>query len=640
MRSIRGTGGPGSASRWLLPCLLAGLATAQGAGPAEPQAAAAPTGYRVINLGTGDLSELPVVNSKGQVSFSMQSGAGSRGYFYDGTVTTDIGTLGGPGTNAVDVNDAGQVTGRSTLPSGLEHAFVWRSGRGMIDLGVLPGAANSAASAINNRGVVVGTSEGVPSTPPHAFRWSATDGMQDLGAFTTGNTSFSSATLINDAGLIAGNSDTAAMSRDGFVWTRKSGMIDISAPGSGDAYPYAIGPKDQVAGAFIGPANAYLYHAFFWTRASGMLDLGTAGGTESFVLAMNPKLHAAGVIDFGTDRQHAMSWTRAGGMVDLGTLGGLQSRAIGINGKGQIVGSADNAGGDSRAFLWAANQGMIDLNMRLRDAPAGLKLDDALAINDSGMIVASSNAGLVLLKPDDGKPVACALGPLEAADVVKRGAPLEASVGFRGESLAGMRSLTWSWGDGSAGQAGKLSVSGAAGSASASHSYAAPGIYSVRATIVDAAGRSAAVSRKLIVYEPSGGVVAGSGSFVSPQGALRKAPGRSARASFSFLAGAGAQLQVDLPGMSFRSASLRPVAVKGAGAQFEGSGTIDGSGGYKFILSTMTGAAASPGERGRFSLKVWHLDPVTHKEVVDYDSQGTRPGVAGGALVAGRILQQ
>jgi len=623
MRLIYGKGGPGRSSLWLLPCLLAGLAPANGAGPAEPQAAAAPARYRVINLGTGDLSELPVINSKAQVSFSMQSGAGSRGYFYDGTATTDIGTLGGPGTNAVDVNDAGQVTGRSTLPSGLEHAFVWRSGGGMVDLGVLAGASASAGAAINNRGVVAGTSSGA-LTPPHAFRWSATSGIEDLGAFTAGIASFSSATLINDADLIAGNSDTAAMNRAGFVWTRASGLIDISGPGGGDAYPYAVGPKDQVAGAFSGPANGYLYHAFVWTRAGGMLDLGTAGGTESFVLAMNPGMHAAGVIDFGTDRQHAMSWTRTAGMRDLGTLGGLQSRAIDVNGKGQIVGSADNASGDSRAFLWSAEQGMIDLNTRLRDAPAGLALDDALAINDNGAIVATSNAGLLLLKPDDGSTGTCVLGPIEAADMVKVGAPLAASVSFSDGGGGAARGVTWSWGDGSAG----------AGRATASHSYAAPGIYSVRATLVDAAGRSAAVGRKVVVYEPSGGVMAGSGSFVSPQGALRKAPGRSARASFGFLSGAGAQLHFDVPGMSFRSASLKPLALKGADGQFEGSGTINGAGDYQFSLRT------TAGKGGRFGLKVWHADPVTHKEVVDYDSRGARPGVAGGTLVAGRILQE
>lgn len=623
MRLIHGTGGPARSSLWLLPCLLAGLAAANGAGPAGPQSAAAPARYRVINLGPGLLSELPVINSKGQVSFSMQSGAGSRGYFYDGTATTDIGTLGGPGTNAVDLNDAGQVTGHSTLPSGLEHAFVWRSGSGMVDLGVLPGASTSAGAAINKRGVVTGTSAG-SLTPPHAFRWSAAGGIEDLGAFTAGIASFSSATLINDADLIAGNSDTAAMNRAGFVWTRASGLIDISGPGGGDAYPYAVGPKDEVAGAFAGPANGYLFHAFVWTRAGGMLDLGTAGGTESFVLAMNPRMQAAGVIDFGTDRQHAMAWTRAGGMRDLGTFGGLQSRAIAVDGKGRIVGSADNASGDPRAFLWSADRGMIDLNTRLRDAPAGLVLDDALAINDQGAIVATSNAGLVLLKPDDGSAVTYALGPIQAADMVKVGAPLAVALGLGDAGRGGVRGLAWSWGDGSAGPGGPA----------ASHSYAAPGIYMVQATAVDAAGRSTAVSRKVIVYEPSGGVVAGSGSFVSPPGANRRAPGRSARASFSFLSGAGARLHVDLPGLSFRSASLTPVALKGADGQFEGSGTINGRGDYRFSLRT------TAGKGGRFGLKVWHVDPVTHKEVVDYDSQGARAGAAGGALVAGRIVRE
>jgi probable HAF family extracellular repeat protein len=637
--------------------LLANLAIANGAG-AGPTAttafeansqAAARTTYRVINLGAGDLSELPEINDRGQVSFSLQTGLGSRGFFYDGNATVDIGTLGGPTTNAVGLNNAGQVTGRSTIPSGFEHAFVWSAGSGLIDLGVLPGAANSAAAAINNRGVVVGTSEGVPGTPPRAFRWSAASGIEDLGAFASGLGSFSSATALNDAGVITGNSDTPALNRDAFVWTRAGGLVDISAPGSSEADPVAVGARGQVAGAVIGPANGFLYHAFLWTRASGMVDLGTAGGTESFVLAMSPEAHIAGVIDYGTSQQHAMSWTRASGMVDLGTLGGPDSRALDVNSNGQIVGLADDPGGDSQAFLWTAKQGMVDLNKRLRHAPAGLRLDGALAINDNGSIVATSNAGLVLLKPGGGHERCHAVGPVAAADLVKVGAPLNASVSFADEDLVGTRGVTWSWGDGSGNQAGKVSESKGVGNASASHSYAAPGIYSVQATVVNAAGKSAAVSRKIIAYEPSGGVVGGSGVFISPHGAARSAPNRPGKASFSFIAplnmgaqatGARAQLHFDVAGLSFRSNKLRPMAMKGVRGQFEGSGTVNGAGDYKFSLNTTVGAATGPGERGRFSLKIWHTDPATQKEVVDYDNEGARPGVAGGSLVEGRILQE
>ena len=658
MRRMNNTDGTGRRAIWLLPCLLANLAIANAAGTGQTETqtageagiqAAARTTYRVINLGVGDLTELPAINASGQVSFSLQTGLGYRGFFYDGKTSRDIGTLGGAATYAVGLNNVGQVTGRSTLPSGFEHAFVWRTGSGMIDLGTLPGAANSAASAINNLGVVAGISEGVPATPPHAFRWSAADGMEDLGAFTAGVPSYSNATALNDAGLITGNSDTAASDRHAFAWTRARGLVDIDTFGSRDSSPVAVAAKGQVAGAFIVPGGGFLYHAFLWTRAGGMLDLGTAGGTESFVLAMSPDAHVAGVIDFASGEQHAMSWTRSSGMVDLGTLGGMQSVAFSVNNNRQIVGLAADTSGENLAFVWTAKQGMVDLNKRLHHAPAGLRLDAALAISDNGSIVATSNAGLVLLKPGHGHKGAHAVGPVAAADLVKVGAPLEASVSFADEDLVGTRSVNWSWGDGSGDQAGKVRENGGAGNASASHSYAAPGIYSVRATVVNTAGSSAAVSRKIIAYEPSGGFVGGSGVFMSPQAAVRSAPIRSGKATFSFIAPSNmsaqprstkAQLHFDVVGLSFRSDNLRPVAVNGARGQFEGSGTINGAGDYKFTLATAVGAAAGAGERGRFSLKIWHTDPATKAEVVDYDNQGARAGVAGDSIVEGRILQE
>lgn len=642
----------------MLPCLLAALAIAgaAGAGQAPTQAdagadirAAAPTTYRVINLGAGDIATLPAINDSGQVSFSLQTDVGVAGFFYDGKASRDIGTLGGGTTYAVGLNNAGQVVGSSTTPAGFGHAFVWSRASGLIDLGTLPERDSSGANAINNRGVVVGNSDGVPFTPTRAFRWSAVGGMEDLGAFTPGIDSFSNAIALNDAGLIAGSSSTADLNLDAFVWTPGRGLIDISPAGSVAALPVAVDAKGQVGGAIAVPVlgSPTAYHASLWTRANGMLDLGTAGGTESFVLAMSSDGHVTGVINLASGDQHAMTWTRSGGMVDIGTLGGASSRALGINNYGQIVGSASDKSGDFRAFLWTAKQGMVDLNKRLRNAPVGLVVDAAVVINDNGTIVATSNAGLVLLQPVDGRKGPHALGPIAAADLVKVGTPLDASVSFADEDLVGTRGVTWSWGDGSGGQVGKMRESGGAGSATASHSYAAPGIYSVRATVVDKAGNSAAVSRKIIAYEPSGGFVGGSGVIMSPQGAVQKAPIQAGRASFSFagplnmsaqLTGSKAQLHFDVAGLSFRSNNVRTVALKGVTGQFEGSGAVNGAGGYKFTLATTAGAAANPGDRGRFSLKIWHTDPATRKDVVDYDSQGARQGVATGSIVEGRML--
>jgi probable HAF family extracellular repeat protein len=65
-----------------------------------------------------------------------------------------------------------------------------------------------------------------------------------------------------------------------------------------------------------------------------------------------------------------------------------------------VVGSSNTANGAQRAFVWSAPEGrMLDLNTRLRAAPAGLVLDNAVAISERGAIVAYSNRGLVLLEP-------------------------------------------------------------------------------------------------------------------------------------------------------------------------------------------------------------------------------------------------
>lgn len=664
MRRVQGSTRSVTKAAWRLPPLLFALAAAAAAAAApavaqqvapaagDPRgpAHASVTTYRVVNLGSGQLSALPKINARGQVVFSTFPGPVSRGFFYDGAAVRDIGTLGGAETLALDLNNAGQVTGGSFLANGSEHAFFWSAGGGMLDLGVLPGAANSRATAINNLGVVTGTSEGVPSFFPRAFRWSRANGMENLGAFTSYLSSFGN--TLNDAGLITGTSDTPDNRRQAFVWTRGGGLIDIDTLGSDYSEGIAVGARGEVAGSRLDPVSG-LYRAFFWTRAGGMRDLGTAGGIESFVMAMSPNAQVAALVNRADGTQRAAYWTRAGGLRQLGTLGGPSSRVLELNNKGQLVGLADDATQTSRAFLWSARTGMLDLNRRLRHAPPGLVLDAALAINDSGAIVASSNAGLVLLKPGRGNSDGHAVGPIEAPELVGVGTLVEASVAWVDPDRTGTRSIAWSWGDGSGG-ASRMREANGAGSASASHSYAAPGIYPVTATVVDRSGRSTVVGRTVVVTAP--GDIAGQGALLSPPGAQAHAPRHVGKARFSLLvpaAGAGdlpaargqGRLRFDLPGLNLRSDDLRPVGRQGGRHVFEGSatnGTAGASGAsgasvaaarYRVRLAATTGA---PGARqDRFGLTVWRTDPATGTETVVYDNLGSAQ--AGGALVEGRI---
>jgi probable HAF family extracellular repeat protein len=71
----------------------------------------------------------------------------------DGTMT-DLGTLGGAESNALAINDAGQLAGAAETATGAWHAVLWAGGA-PTDLGTL-GGSRSAALALNNAGQVAG----------------------------------------------------------------------------------------------------------------------------------------------------------------------------------------------------------------------------------------------------------------------------------------------------------------------------------------------------------------------------------------------------------------------------------------------------------------------------------------------------
>lgn len=115
---------------------------------------------------------------------------------------TPLGSLGGSGTAASDINDFGDVVGSSRNAAFDVRPFLWTAKKGMVDLGTLVGGVDGQADAINNAGQIVGTtfSGGTPGRATYWFKGK----VIDLGVLPGYERSH--ARGINAAGQVVGHS--------------------------------------------------------------------------------------------------------------------------------------------------------------------------------------------------------------------------------------------------------------------------------------------------------------------------------------------------------------------------------------------------------------------------------------------------
>ncbi len=130
----------------------------------------------------------------------------------------------------------------------------------------------------------------------------------------------------------------------------------------------------------------------------------------------------------------------------------------------------------------------------------------------------------------------------------------------------------------------------------------------------DVYGNVGATSCVLVVwFDPSAGFVTGGGWINSPAGAYPADPTLSGRANFGFvskyqkgktLPSGNTQFQFQAANLSLSSTSFQWLVVSGARAQFKGTGTINGTGSYTFLISAIDGSLTGGGGTDKFRIKI------------------------------------
>ncbi len=338
---------------------------------------ASPIKYKVTDLGAlGDdnLSCAMSINNEGLTVIQdasmvpgQQDNAGgkilkARDAIDINGVQIDLKTLGGTNSwmNWGEINDFGQIVGDSETavpdPNGEDvctfgthltcRPFIWQ----LFHMSALPtlGGNNGQASAINNRGQIVGFAE--DGTVDSSCAANTTNNRTQLPvlwengkakakALPTGNDPSGNALWINDNGQIVGFTGSCAATNHAVVWENDN--VNTLADNGSGAEAFGNNNRGQIVG-FVGAAPG--------------------NGTPNAALWQNDTLTNLGILP--------------------GDLGGIAS---GINDKGQVVGSNfDSMGNWNHAFIYQ-NGIMTDLNTLFPES-SNLRAVMANKINERGQI--------------------------------------------------------------------------------------------------------------------------------------------------------------------------------------------------------------------------------------------------------------
>lgn len=647
-------------------------------------------GGGIRNIGTVILASSTVDgNRAGQ-------GGGIRN---SGTITITKSTVSGnTGTNGAGIKNSGTVTLTESTVSGNitpsnEGGGIWNNGTLSLTRSIVTGNhAGRVGGGILNSGTLTLTNSTVSGNSVIGrlggggiLTWGGTvtlvnstvsgnsgvngGGIANVGAAITlnnvtvsGNTASSSGGGLSSSGtvvlantIIAGNvattdpdcSGTTPITSSGFnLIGDATGCGFTGAPG--DLVGTATSPIDPLLGPLQDNGGPTFTHALL--PGSPAIDAGnpvtpSSGGTACEATdqrgVSRPQGLACDIGAYELEVPNLPPTADAGGpyIVDEGTS------VI-------VIGSGVDPDGDPITFDWDLdNDGTFETpGQSVTFSASGLDGPSShtigLQVTDSFGLSATAQATVNVLN------VAPTVGQITAPVVpLEVGSTPGAIASFTDPGVPDTHTAAWDWGDDTTSpgtisecphcREGVRVVTG-------SHTYTAAGVYTVTLTVTDDDGGSGqSVFTFVVVFDPSEGFVTGGGWMDSPLGAYAPDPSLAGKANFGFVSkyqrGATVptgqtEFRFRVADLDFHSTEYEWLVVGGPKAQFKGSGTINGSGDFGFILTANDGQINGGGGVDKFRIKI--VDKDTDTVIYDNQPGDADDGDATTVLEGGSIVIQ
>jgi hypothetical protein len=215
--------------------------------------------------------------------------------------------------------------------------------------------------------------------------------------------------------------------------------------------------------------------------------------------------------------------------------------------------------------------------------------------------------------------------------------PVKTEVNFSGTYSGGHGidplTITWNFDNLPSLSGGTVFGSGSFATTFPSPAFQTAGVYNVSVTVAGGSNYNSfttnlnqGIEEYVVIYDPSAGFVTGGGWITSPAGAL-VGSNASGRANFGFVSkyakGANkptgeTEFNFKTGNMNFHSTAYEWLVVGGAKAQYKGTGTINGTGNYGFILTAVDSQVNGGGNADKFRIKIWDNN---NNDAPFYDNQ-------------------